>query len=284
MTGKGYGLSDHLHQEFYIDSDGIQLHAKLDLPAGEKAAYPLVIVVHGFTGHMEEDHYRLTAEALQTNGYAVLRVELYGHGQSDGKFEDHTLLKWVSELLDVIDYAQTIPHITELYLLGHSAGGLAVVLAGGIRHSAIRALLPLSPAISIRDGARTGHVLGADFDPVNIPDEVYFPNRGDVAPGLMLRGNYFRSAQFLPVEEAAEAFDGPVLLLHGDADETIPVECSIDLEKHFSRVTFKIIHDDTHCYDRHLDEVIREILLFLNDVSGKADGAAGSGKDRDQRC
>ena len=269
-------MSDSQHTEFYIDSDGIRLHAKLDLPAEEGDAYPLVIVVHGFTGHMEEDHYRLTAEALEADGYAVLRVELYGHGQSDGKFEDHTLLKWVSELLDVIDYAQTIPHITELYLLGHSAGGLAVVLAGGIRHSAIRALLPLSPAVSIRDGARTGHVLGADFDPINIPDEVYFPNGGNTAPGLMLRGNYFRVAQLLPVEESAEAFDGPVLLLHGDADETIPAQCSIDLAKHFSQATLKIIHDDTHCYDRHLDEVIREVLQFLNGISRTADAAKGS--------
>ena len=42
-------------KEFYIDSDGIKLHAKLDRP-DESVKGPLCILIHGFTGHMEEDH------------------------------------------------------------------------------------------------------------------------------------------------------------------------------------------------------------------------------------
>ena len=35
-------------KEFYIDSDGIKLHAKLDKPEGADKC-PLCIVIHGFT-------------------------------------------------------------------------------------------------------------------------------------------------------------------------------------------------------------------------------------------
>lgn len=253
-------------QEFYIDSDGIRLHAKLEMPADQKEKYPVAIIVHGFTGHMEEDHIRLLAEALCRDGFAALRVELYGHGDSGGRFEDHTMLKWLSEILDVIDYAKALPFAGDLYLLGHSAGGLATVLAGGIRHSELRAIVPMSPAISIRDGARTGNMLGASFDPADIPDEIFFPADDDVAAGLMLRGNYARVAQLLPVEAAAEAFGGPVLIIHADTDETIPVQCAIDLAGHFRQAELHIIQDDTHCYDRHLDEMIRAVRLFLERV------------------
>ena len=42
-------------KEFYIEDDRIRLHAKLELPEGKERC-PLVILVHGFTGDMEEPH------------------------------------------------------------------------------------------------------------------------------------------------------------------------------------------------------------------------------------
>ena len=77
-------------KEFYIDSDGIKLHAKLDRPEGADKG-PLCILIHGFTGHMEEDHIIAAQKAINEAGVSVLRVEMYGHGKSDGEFKNHTL-------------------------------------------------------------------------------------------------------------------------------------------------------------------------------------------------
>ena len=82
-------------KEFYIDDDGVKLHAKLEMPEG-KDRCPLVIVVHGFTGDMEEEHIIETAKAATSVGYAALRIEMYGHGKSGGTFFEHTLYKWVT--------------------------------------------------------------------------------------------------------------------------------------------------------------------------------------------
>ena len=38
-------------KEFYINSDGTRLHAKLDRPEGAEKG-PLCILIHGFTGHI----------------------------------------------------------------------------------------------------------------------------------------------------------------------------------------------------------------------------------------
>ena len=51
-------------QEFFIDSDGIKIHAKLEMPAGAPERCPLCIVQHGLTGHMEENHIGAVAKAL----------------------------------------------------------------------------------------------------------------------------------------------------------------------------------------------------------------------------
>lgn len=75
----------------YLQHEGIRLHAKLELPDNEAEKQPLVILVHGFTGHMEERHILAVARTLQEIGYGVLRLELYGHGQSGGSFTTMTL-------------------------------------------------------------------------------------------------------------------------------------------------------------------------------------------------
>ena len=106
-------------EEFYINSDGIRLHAKLDRTTGTDRG-PLCILIHGFTGHMEEDHIITAKDAMLDSGVSVLRVEMYGHGKSDGEFRDHTLYKWVTNALAVISYAKTLDWVTDLYLSGHS--------------------------------------------------------------------------------------------------------------------------------------------------------------------
>ena len=48
-----------------------------------------------------------------------------------------------------------------------------------------------------------------------------------------LSGNYIRTAQLLDVDEAIRKYEKPVLLIHGDADEAVPIEYSIDAAKKY---------------------------------------------------
>lgn len=247
------------NREFYIDHDGIALHAKLDFPGKESTSgkYPLVIVVHGFTGHMEERHIAGLAAALNDAGFASLRVEMYGHGKSGGSFRTHTVAKWLSELLTVINYAAGLDFVTNLYMAGHSQGGLATILTAGMNADRLKAVVPLSPAVSICYDSRRGNSLGGLFDPEHIPDEVVFPD------GKVLSGDYFRIAQMLPVDEAIKRYEGPVLIVHGDEDEAVPLHFSEEVIGEFANARLKVIHGDDHCYDHHLDLVLKEVTEFL---------------------
>ena len=131
-------------QEFYITSDGIRLHAKLNRVGEGKI--PLCILIHGFTGHMEEDHIIAAQKAMNEAGVSVLRVEMFGHGKSDGEFKDHTLYKWVTNVLNVVRYAKELDFVTDLYICGHSQGGLLTMLIGGMCSDDFKAIIPLSPA------------------------------------------------------------------------------------------------------------------------------------------
>ena len=245
-------------REFYIPDDGLRLHAKLNMPAGREKC-PLAIVLHGFTGHMEERHILAVSEAINALGLATLRVELYGHGQSDGAFADHNLYKWLNNVLAVGRYAKSLDFVTDLYLCGHSQGGLTTMLAAGMMPETFRAILPLSPAIAILSGAREGLLLGMPFDPAHIPDSFSFADK-------TLRGDYVRVAQTLHVEDAIKRYAGPVLLVHGDADEAVPLRDTVAAAEAYANAKLVVIPGDTHCYDHHLDEVVAAVRDFLQSL------------------
>ncbi len=241
----------------FIVDDGIRLHAKLDLPENGKEKCPLVIVIHGFTGQMEEPHIVAVSRMLNSIGCATLRVDMYGHGSSEGSFRDHTLYKWITNALTVIDYARGLDFVTDLYLCGHSQGGLTVMLAAALKHDVVKGIIPMSPATVIPAGARRGTLLGTPFDPDHIPDEI------PVKDGLTLGGNYVRVAQTIHVEEAIARFKGPVLLVHGSGDEAIPVACSTEAQKAYAQADLAIIPGDTHCYDHHLDLAVDAVRRWM---------------------
>jgi len=242
-------------KEFYIDCDGIKLHAKLDKPEGAEKC-PLCILIHGFTGHMEEDHIIAAQEAMNEAGVAVLRAEMYGHGGSDGEFRKHTLYKWVTNALAVVKYARSLDFVTDLYLSGHSQGGLLTMLVGGMCPDEFKAILPLSPAWMIPDGAREGNLLGMDFDPKHIPETLH-------GWDLELDGDYVRVAQTIHVEDEIVRYEGPVLIVHGDEDETVPfayAQKALELYKNAKLVS--VVGAD-HCFNGHMEELKAAIRKFF---------------------
>ena len=230
------------------------------MPKNFAGKCPLVIVIHGFTGHMEERHITAVSSMLNQIGCASLRVDMYGHGSSGGEFRNHTLYKWISNAVTVIDYAQSLDFVSDIYLLGHSQGGLTVMLVAAIKRDVIKGIVPMSPAIVIPECARRGNVLGVSFDPDHVPQEIRSPD------GWVLSGNYFRIAQTIHVEEAFARYAGPVLLVHGAADKTIPVQCSEKASEQYRNACFKMIQGDTHCYDFHLESAVEAVRTWMEEM------------------
>ena len=277
-------------QQFYLTCDGIKLHCKLDLPEagdapdrlasagkdakpggsapvshmgeGAPARIPMVIVVPGLSGDMEEQQITSTAEALAGNGYASLCVELYGHGLSGGAFHDHTLFHWALELMLVIDYARKLDYVSELYLCGHSQGGAAAVLAAGIKPDVLSGLILLAPAMSIKDAARNGGFPERSFDPDHIPDEtiVFAEDR--------ISGNYYRVNRLLPFDDAIALFgDKPVLVVHSTTDEYVPYRYAAHTAKAYRNAELFTVPDDDHCFAAHIDLVTAKMVRFLDEIS-----------------
>ena len=239
----------------FINDDGIRLSAVLEKPEGRDRC-PLVILLHGFTGAKDRPHNILAAAAMREAGYATLRFDLYGHGESGGEFRKHTLHKWISNTMAVIDYAREQGY-TDLYLSGHSQGGLVAALVAGMEADRIKGLILRAPAFMIPQAARDGSLLGFSFDPEHVPDSM------TVIKGLDLDGNYIRVAQTIHAEEAADRYKGPVLILHGEKDDMVPPEDSRRMAERYQNCELAVMPGETHHFDRHpeqMQEIIRNWL------------------------
>lgn len=220
---------------------------------------PLCIIIHGFTGCKDEELLYALERAAVSLGMASLRVDMFGHGKSDGVFFDHTLSKWFLNLLTIVDYAEKLDFVDGIYLCGHSQGGLTVMMGAAMLRDRIRGLITLSPAWFIPQQAREGIMLGQRFDAKKVPEEMYLPDSGET-----LGGHYLREAQLIFVEEAISRYDGPVLIIQGTEDEAVPYHFSEEIQSCYRDVKLVLIHGGAHCYDDQEDqaaEAMREWLL-----------------------
>ena len=244
-------------REFFIDCDGIRVHAKLDFPQVQAEKMHVLIIIPGLTGHIEERHIIAVKDTALECGYAVIRSELFGHGKSEGAFREHTVFLWMNEAMRVIDYALSLPFCEDVIVSGHSQGGLTTVLAAGLMSDKVKAAMPMSPALNIWDGARKGKLFGFQFDPEHVPAE---------APtGNGVNGNYLRAAAMLPVKEAVARFKKPVLVVHGTADDAVPFTWGQWLKERYEDARLVPIEGDDHCYNFHLEEVLKAVKEFLTE-------------------
>lgn len=106
-------------------SNGQQLVGIFHTPKVSKS--PLVILVHGWScnrvGTWNAFFVRAAREFCKA-GYAVLRFDFRGSGDSEGKFKDQTITSMLEDLRAVIDQTVKFQDIDahKICLIGHSQG------------------------------------------------------------------------------------------------------------------------------------------------------------------
>jgi len=167
----------------------------LFLPAAEPLA--TVVVLHG-AGSCKESHFDF-ARACRADGLAALCFDMRGHGASEGALDARA----VDDVVAIAALARLRAGVDAVAVRGSSMGGyMALVSAAAAGARAVVAICPASAA-GLARGLRDARL----------------PFRAD-ASGL--------SAVLAAHDEmrAAEQLAVPLLLLHAEGDEIVPVEHS----------------------------------------------------------
>lgn len=110
----------------FTNADGHQLAGLLERPHGAPKAYALF--AHCFTGSKTVGVATGISRALAAKGFAVLRFDFTGLGNSEGDFANTDFSSNIRDLLSAADFLKAHYAPVDL-LIGHSLGGAAVLAA-----------------------------------------------------------------------------------------------------------------------------------------------------------
>lgn len=112
-------------EESVRTTDGLNLFLRTMHPAG--TTHGVVVIVHGFNAH--GGYYLWVAEQPAGAGLSVYLPDLRGRGRSDGeRFYVDSFADYVSDIASVVTLATSCEPGVPVFLLGHSAGGVASCL------------------------------------------------------------------------------------------------------------------------------------------------------------
>lgn len=202
-----------MEKVYFYNNHGEKLAGIIHKPA--KLPAPAVIISHGFGS--SKDNKDVWASQLCKADFLVLRFDFSGHGESEGNIAETTITKVTEDLRAAINFIKTLK-IEKIGLTGHSMGGLASLLAAG-EAGAVVAIAPPSNFPEVYE-----HRKKAGLDLVKWKKKGYTSLFG-------IRVNYslYSDAIRYDQQTVAKSVRCPVLLVHGDKDEIIPLQQSIDL-------------------------------------------------------
>ena len=211
-----------LIEDFSCQRDGLTIRGKVVRPEGGTNLTP-IISCHGFMGsHKDQLPY---CKIFARWGFAAYCFDFNGggiHSQSDGKTTDMTVFTEAEDLEAVIDFVSTEDYvdISKLILMGCSQGGFVSGIVAGRLKDRVSRLIMFYPALCIPDDARRGQMIMAKFDPADIPETV------PCGPMLLGRG-YPTSVLNVDPYELLSPYQGPVCIVHGDADGLVNISYSV---------------------------------------------------------
>lgn len=229
------------------------LGERLDFALHRAAApdAPLVILGHGLSGNKDRPLLVALAEALRERGISALRVSFAGNGASEGRFEESTISKEVQELGAVID-ALGVPAAG---YIGHSMGAAVGVLrAGGDER--------IQFLVSLAGMAHTTSFVEREFSSLR-PDIDTMWGQPEYPLSQAFLDDMKRIDSVVP---AARKISVPWLLVHGLADEVVPVQDTRDLHEIAGDAQRVEIADADHLFsDAHTAHLVQAVVDWVAD-------------------
>lgn len=176
-----------------------------------------IVIVHGFTGHKEANFIPELARKLENEGYPVLRFDLSGNGESEGKFEEGTWTRFSLDLYSAIEFIKQELNIQDIAVIGFSMGG-AVSIIEYVKYKNFNKLILLAPALK----PATDRFLKMAWKQIATKGFVEFE---DVKGRKWeLNRSYFEDREKYDILKLGIQVDIPTLIVVGSKDDTVSIE------------------------------------------------------------
>jgi pimeloyl-ACP methyl ester carboxylesterase len=196
----------------FLNSHGDMLVGVLHHPLENHSA-GAAILCHGMESHKNSAKLIFLGQELARRGILALRFDFSYVGESSGKFEDITYSGEVEDLRAAYDLVRQ-RRDGKIAIFGSSMGGTVAIMFAAAEPQVASVI-----------------TLAAPLHPENFPSRILssaglqrWRERGYTRyNGQRLNLAMLEDLESIDVPAAARKIDCPVLILHGDADEVVPV-------------------------------------------------------------
>ena len=213
-----------LRENSWVNSNGISLATSLFIPPGS-GPHPGLVLCHGMpvsSGvRSDMDHsfggdeldYADLAEWCAWEGFATVIFNFRGTGDSGGNFHH---LGWAQDLDTIISWLRDKPDVdhTRIVLIGSSLGAAVAIYVAAHREDVAGLVSFASPSVMV---ARSQPVEAVErLRKLGIIRDAWFPES--------LEDWAHESEKISPARWVGDVAPRHLLLLHGDADQVVPVQ------------------------------------------------------------
>lgn len=251
----GFTESEHI-----IVDGGRRIFGVLYTPDGIEGRMPTVVLSHGF-GDVFTYGDRL-ARRLASHGYLVYSFDYRGGAPvngSDGSFLDMSVLTEAEDLDVVLDDVLGVPEVDRgrVYLVGESQGGYVAAYVAAHRPDDVRAMALYYPGFNISP-------MMAGLVAKGVPDTFEML-------GKTVGRRYATDAASVDIYGIIGGYTGPVLIMHGDRDEKVPIEYTRRALPLYADVRFELFEGQGHRFLGEDGIRAEETVLDFLDVNGGKD-------------
>ena len=229
---------------------GLPIHGDFSVPERPRG---LVIVVHGFKGFKDWGFFPWLAERLAVHRLVACRFNMSrsGVGESGDEFdrldlfEEDSYSTQLADLRTVVEYAQSRFPELPTFLVGHSrGGGVALLAAQDVPR--LKAVVTWS-AISHLD--RWDDETKRAWRESGFLEVLNARTKQVMRMGRIVLDDYEENRERLDVLAATERLTVPLLVVHGERDESVPVEEGRAIAAKAKDVSLVVIPRASHTYN-----------------------------------
>ena len=180
-----------------------------------------VVLCHGFLSSKNSSTNKALTRNLVEEGIATLRFDFFGHGESEGPFEQLTTSLAVGQAMAALDWLKTKGY-SRLGLMGSSFGGLVSILTAAQRQD-LRCLALKCPVVDFAEELRLEF---GDAELETWKTSGTIPNILGGPARVKLAFAFYEDCLERIAYEPATRIIAPTLIVQGDADEHVPLHQS----------------------------------------------------------
>ncbi len=199
----------------FTNKEGQQLVGRLELPA-DRHPHNYALFAHCFTCTKNLSAVKNISKALTANGFAVLRFDFTGLGESDGDFADTNFSGNVEDLVAAADFLRENYESPSL-LIGHSLGGAAVIFAA----TEIESVDAIATVGAPSNPKHVKHLFKSGLEEINANGEAVVNLSGR---DFKIKKQFVDDLDTKSLPETAKSLRKPLLIMHSPQDDTVSIK------------------------------------------------------------